>query len=423
MNATGVDLRKVWVPALLLIILLLLVALPYARPGYTVVLVYTILMYIILTMSWVLFSGPTGYLSLAPAAFFGVGIYTSALLVMKLPLPVVIAVGGLASACLALLVGALTLRLKGIYFAIFTFGLVELMKYFVLWFELKFSGTRGRFLLPTDNETIYYVLLAILVALLLTTYLVRRSKYGLALHGIGEDEEAAAHTGVNVTLLKVITFAISAIFIGAAGAIWAIRLTYIDPYIAFDINNSFMPVLMAIFGGMGQLYGPVLGATVFSYLREILITKFPYHYMLLIGIILLLAILYLPDRSQWSRQDHAVQSDLRGSGSQSRDHQIQGPAGQWLEAKQDLQDGDSENLPIGQSLPQSAGLGECVVGIAIRGIRQVVIGGRCRGGGRADRVCRFVGSEGDSSQRPDPGKPEASRSGQGVGHQARTAAA
>jgi branched-chain amino acid transport system permease protein len=74
MNAPGVDLRKVWVPALLLIILLLLVALPYARPGYTVVLVYTILMYIILTMSWVLFSGPTGYLSLAPAAFFGVGI-------------------------------------------------------------------------------------------------------------------------------------------------------------------------------------------------------------------------------------------------------------------------------------------------------------------------------------------------------------
>ena len=307
MNATGVDLRKVWVPALLLIILLLLVALPYARPGYTVVLVYTILMYIILTMSWVLFSGPTGYLSLAPAAFFGVGIYTSALLVMKLPLPVVIAVGGLASACLALLVGALTLRLKGIYFAIFTFGLVELMKYFVLWFELKFSGTRGRFLLPTDNETIYYVLLAILVALLLTTYLVRRSKYGLALHGIGEDEEAAAHTGVNVTLLKVITFAISAIFIGAAGAIWAIRLTYIDPYIAFDINNSFMPVLMAIFGGMGQLYGPVLGATVFSYMREILITKFPYHYMLLIGIILLLAILYLPDGlsglvQQWQKR-------------------------------------------------------------------------------------------------------------------------
>jgi branched-chain amino acid transport system permease protein len=295
MNATGLDLRKVWVPVLLLILLLLLAALPSIRPGYTVVLVYTILMYIVLTMSWVLFSGPTGYLSLAPAAFFGVGIYTSAVLGMRLPLPVVIAIGGLASACLALLVGALTLRLKGIYFAIFTFGLVELIKNFVLWYELRFNNTRGRFLIPVDNNTVYYVMLAILVALLLTTYLIRRSKYGLALQSIGEDEEAAAHTGVNVTLLKVITFAISAVFIGAAGSIWAIRLTYIDPIIAFDINNSFMPVLMAIFGGMGQLYGPILGAVVFSSLREVLITRFPYYYMLLIGVILLVAILYLPN--------------------------------------------------------------------------------------------------------------------------------
>ena len=294
MKTPGADLRKVWVPGLLFIVFFLLAALPRARPGYTVVLVYTILMYIVLTVSWALFSGPTGYISLAPAAFFGVGIYTSAILGKALPLPVLVCVGGLISSCLALLVGALTLRLKGIYFAFFTFGLVELLKNSVLWYEVKYTGTRGRFLIPVDNNTVYYVLLAILVALLLTTHLIRRSKYGLALQSIGEDEEAAAHTGVNVTLLKVITFAISAVFMGAAGAIWAIRLTYIDPYIAFDPLNSFMPVLMAIFGGMGQLYGPILGATVFSYLREVLITKFAYYYMLLIGIILLVAILYLP---------------------------------------------------------------------------------------------------------------------------------
>jgi branched-chain amino acid transport system permease protein len=295
MNIARIDLKKVWVPGLLLIILLLLVALPHARPGYTVVLVYTILMYIVLTVSWALFSGPTGYISLAPAAFFGIGIYTSAVLGMALPLLAVICIGGLISSCLALLVGALTLRLKGIYFAFFTFGLVELIKNFVLWYEVRFSGRRGRFLIPVDNNTVYYVMLAILVALLLTTYFIGRSKYGLALRSIGEDEEAAAHTGINVTLLKVITFAISAVFMGAAGAIWAIRLTYIDPYIAFDPLNSFMPVLMAIFGGMGQLYGPILGAAVFSYLREVLITKFPHYYMLLIGVILLVAILYLPN--------------------------------------------------------------------------------------------------------------------------------
>jgi branched-chain amino acid transport system permease protein len=295
MNATKVDLRKAWVPVLGLVVILLLAAVPYALPGYTVVLVYTILMYIILTVSWVIFSAPTGYISLAPAAFFGVGIYTSAILGMVLPLPLVICVGGLASFCLALLVGALTLRLRGIYFAFFTFGLVELIKHFVLWYELKFTGTRGRFLIPVGNNTIYYVMLVILVTLLVTAYLIRRSKYGLALRSIGEDEEAAAHTGVNVTLLKIITFAISAVFTGAAGSIWAIRLTYIDPYIAFDPLNSFTPVLMAVFGGTGQLYGPILGATVFSYVREILITKFPYYYMLLMGLILLAVILYLPN--------------------------------------------------------------------------------------------------------------------------------
>jgi len=293
---TRLDPRQVWAPGLALIILLLLAVVPFVRPGYTVVLVYTILMYVILTVSWTLFSGPTGYISLAPAAFFGVGIYVSAILGAKLPLPALICIGGLLSACLALLAGALTLRLKGIYFAFFTFGLVELMKNFVLWYEVKYSGVRGRFvLIPVNNNTIYYALLATLAVLLLITYLIRRSKYGLALQGIGQDEEAAAHTGVNVTLLKIVVFAVSAVFIGAAGSIWAIRLTYIDPVIAFDPLNSFMPVLMAIFGGMGQLYGPILGAAVFSYLRDLLITKFPYHYMLLIGVILLVAIVYLPN--------------------------------------------------------------------------------------------------------------------------------
>jgi len=295
MKITRVGLRKAWIPGLLFVILLLLAGLPRFAPLYTVILVTAILMYVILTQSWVLFSGPTGYMSLATAAFFGVGIYTAAVLGWKLPLPVVIVIAGLLSSCLALVVGALTLRLRGIYFIIFTLGLVELIKNVVLWHAIKFTGARGRFVVLVPNNTIYYAMLAILVALLLTTYLIRRSRYGLALQSIGENEEAAAHTGVNVTMVKVITFSISASFMGAAGAIIATRWTYIDPYIAFKSLYSFMPVLMAIFGGMGQFYGPILGATVFAYLEELLITKFPYYYMLLFGAILLIVILYLPD--------------------------------------------------------------------------------------------------------------------------------
>jgi branched-chain amino acid transport system permease protein len=138
-------------------------------------------------------------------------------------------------------------------------------------------------------------MLGIFVLLLITSFLIKSSKYGLALLSIGQEEEAAAHTGVNVTMVKVITFAISSFFIGAAGAVMATKWTYIDPFIAFNPFFSFMPVLMAIFGGVGQLYGPVIGAAIFTYLEEFLITKFPELYMLIFGIILVIAILYLPD--------------------------------------------------------------------------------------------------------------------------------
>jgi branched-chain amino acid transport system permease protein len=278
-----------------LILLALLATLPFYGSAYAVILLTAIIMYIILTVSWTIFSGPTGYLSLATAAFFGVGIYTMAELGGKLPLLAVVAAGGVVSFIIALIVGAITLRLRGIYFAIFTFGLVELIKHLLLFWEITVTGTRGRFVVLIDNDTIYWVMLGILVVLMLTYYFIRRSKYGAALQSIGENEEAAAHIGINVTLLKIITFAVSAFFMGAAGAIMATRWTYVDPYVAFNVLFSFLPVLMAIFGGMGQIYGPVIGSVVFAYLEEILLTRFPEYFMLTFGIILVLFIVYLPD--------------------------------------------------------------------------------------------------------------------------------
>ncbi len=283
------------IPGLLLVILVLCATLTLWAPPYWVIRLTAIFMYIVMTVSWVIFSGSTGYVSLAPAAFFGVGLYTSAILGKALPLLLVIGIGGLASFCFALLIGALTLRLKGIYFAIFTFGLVVLIQQLLLWYEVNITGTRGRFVIVVDNSTIYYVMFGILVILLVTAYSIRHSKFGLALRSIGENEEAAAHTGINVTALKTVIFAISALFIGSAGAIMATKWTYIDPYIAFNPLYSFMPVLMAIFGGMGKFYGPIIGATILTYLEETLITRFPYYYMLIFGIILVVAILYLPN--------------------------------------------------------------------------------------------------------------------------------
>ena len=281
--------------SVLLIIFILLATFPLYAPGYPVVLLSSILMYIVLTVSCVMFSGSTGYMSLAPAAFFGVGIYISAILGKALPFFIIVGIGGLASSCLALLVGALTLRLRGIYFAIFTFGLVMLIAHFLLFWELHVTGTRGRFVMVMGYNTIYYYMLGVFVLLLITAFLIKHSKYGLALLSIGQEEDAAAHTGVNVTMVKVITFAISAFFMGAVGSVMATKWTYIDPFIAFNPFYSFMPVLMAIFGGMGQLYGPVIGAAFFTYLEEFLITRFAELYMLMFGAILVIAIVYLPD--------------------------------------------------------------------------------------------------------------------------------
>jgi len=277
-----------------LLVMAALALAPHWASRYAIILLSTILMYVVLSVSWAMFSGPTKYISLAPAAFFGAGIYSAAVLGSSLPLLTVILVGGVVSFCLAVLVGALTLRLRGIYFVMFTFGLVELLMHFLLWFELNINDTTGRVVPSIDNATVYYLMLAVFALLMITVYALQGSQFGMALRGVGENEEAAAHIGINVTVLKIAIFGLSAFFMGLAGAIMATKWTYIDPKIAFNPVISFMPVLMAIFGGLGRPYGPIIGAAIFSYLGEFLITKFPYYYMLIFGIILVVAILYMP---------------------------------------------------------------------------------------------------------------------------------
>jgi branched-chain amino acid transport system permease protein len=294
MDMVAVTSKKPFLYGLFFIILILLATLPLYIPPYPVISLTSIIMYIVITVSWAIFSGPTRYISLASAAFFGVGVYISAVLGQALFLPIVIVIGGLVSFILALCIGLLTLRLRGMYFIIFTFGISELIRNFLLWWETKMMGTVGRWVVAVDHVVVYYVMLAIFVLALLTAYLIKRSRFGLAMRSIGEQEEAATHIGINATLVKTTAFAISAFFMGAAGAIMATRWTYIDPKIAFNPLFSFMPVLMAIFGGTGRLYGPVFGAALLAYLEEILITKFPYYYMLLFGCILIVVILFLP---------------------------------------------------------------------------------------------------------------------------------
>ncbi len=278
-----------------LVILVILGFLPLYGWAYGVTLFTVFLEYIIMTISWVIFSGTTGYISLASAAYYGIGIYAAALLVDKIPLILVVFIAGIIAFIVAFIVGAITLRLKGIYFAMFTFGLVLLAKEVILFWETKINHLVVRFLEPVGNNQIYYYLLGITVVTIIIAYLIRKSKYGLALQSIGENEEAAAHIGINVTMVKILIYAVSAIFMAAVGVIMATRLTIIDPDGAFNPLMSFNPVLMAIFGGMGNLYGPVIGAVLFSYLQELLQTGvWSKYYMLIFGSILVATILFLP---------------------------------------------------------------------------------------------------------------------------------
>jgi len=287
--------RKLLLVGFLVLILIFITTLPlYARASDVRVLT-TILIYVVLAVSWALFSGTTGYMSLAPAAFFGLGIYTMALLQKELPFFLIIPIGGLVSFAFAVLIGLVTLRLRGIYFAIFTFGLVVFMTEIIQFLETRLWHKHGQAIIPIDNETLLYTMLVLVVVTVLATYFIRRSRYGLALLSIGGNEEAAEHMGINTTRTKVLIFAISSMFMGAAGVIAAPSLLYVNATIAFSVFYSFMPIFMAIFGGMGQVYGPVIGAVIFGYLEKTLRAQLYSYFMLGFGIIMVVVILFLPN--------------------------------------------------------------------------------------------------------------------------------
>ena len=271
-----------------------LVAAPELLSPYYRSLALAILADVVLAVSWAFFSGPSRYLSLATGAFFGAGAYVTAVGGARLawPLPVL---GGAAVGCaMALVVGALALRLRGPYFAVFTFGLAELAKHSLIWYETGVTGTVGRLILaPPGPWTLYYTVLCLAGLAVLTSILLRRSRWGYALAGIGADEERAETLGINTTRVKIGTFALSAALMGAVGAAMAPRWTYRDPQV-FNPFVSFQTVIMALLGGATTIAGPIVGAVFLVLASEILLLKFRYFYMLGLGLTLIVVVLTLP---------------------------------------------------------------------------------------------------------------------------------
>lgn len=268
--------------------------LPLSGSGYYLGLGITIAMFTVLATSWALFSGPTHYISLATAAFFGVGTYVTALGFETLPYWTLPLIAGVAGAAMAGLVGMATLRLSGVYFVIFTLGLAELVRQIITWSQNR-SGQKGLYVLTDITEAdIYWQLLALAAAVFLAGWLIGRSRLGFALRIIGDDETVAAHSGINTALAKVLLFMVSGGVAAMVGAILAPRFVYIEPSLAFAPILSFQVVIMALLGGTGRLWAPMVGVIPFTFLLEAISANFPNQTTLALGVAFLVIVYVLP---------------------------------------------------------------------------------------------------------------------------------
>ncbi len=270
-------------------------AIPYFSSEFVVSMALTCLMYIALSSSWGLFCGSSRYLSLATSAFFGIGAYTSALMLERIGWVQAISLGALVAASVAVVMGAAVLHLRGTYFAVLTFGMTELIRHGVTYFEKSVTGTVGRVLtVVPERDTIYLTVLVLAVGTVGLSIWIRNTRLGTALMGIGADEQRAQTLGVNTKLIKIIGFAFTAAVAGAVGAAMSVRWTYIDPHTVFNPFIGFQTVLIALIGGAVTLWGPLIAAIVFSVLAETLRLQAPQIYMMTLGLLLIICVLYLP---------------------------------------------------------------------------------------------------------------------------------
>jgi branched-chain amino acid transport system permease protein len=210
-------------------------SLPYFGSEFMVSMALTCLMYVALSSSWGLFCGSSRYLSLATSAFFGIGAYTSAIALERFGWLPSIALGAGLAMVVAVVMGAAVLHLRGTYFAVLTFGMTELIRHGVTYWEKSVTGTVGRLLsVVPERDTIYLTVLGLAAGTVALSIWIRRTRFGLALMGIGADEQRAQTLGVNTKIIKIIGFAFTAAVAGAVGAAMSVRWTYIDPHTVFN---------------------------------------------------------------------------------------------------------------------------------------------------------------------------------------------
>ncbi|MBI3089330.1 MAG: branched-chain amino acid ABC transporter permease [Candidatus Tectomicrobia bacterium] len=274
-----------------------LVLAPWVSSAYLTTLQLIIFMYICLASSWNLISGYVGYVSFGHVVFFGVGAYVGGIAMAHgTAWPLAVLFAGLGAALLAVVIGYPCLRLRGAYFAIAMLAVNELVRILVLAFEGITKGATGLYLRPIENNRImYYAMAVVAAAVVLTARSLNRSKFGLRLMAIREDEVAAEVMGIDTTRLKVYAFILSAFFPGLAGALFARYQSFIDPESSFAVLTTIQMIIMTLFGGKGTVLGPVLGAVVLSIFAELVWVRFPFLHQSIFGLLIVTIVLLMPN--------------------------------------------------------------------------------------------------------------------------------
>jgi branched-chain amino acid transport system permease protein len=273
-----------------------LILAPLRINGYLLNLLYTTVLYVALAYGWNIISGYAGYFSFGQIAFFGIGAYATALLVADQNWFWMVAAlaGGVIACALAVPLGYVMLRLRGPFFAMGMFGMAQMVR--VLVSAIPATGSGAGLFLPPGSSLIgvYYWTLAICLGAIGLTLWIDRSAFGLRLQALREDEQVAGTLGVDVTRAKITAFALSALIPGLLGGGYALFLTYIEPDAVFSSRLDLLSIVMAILGGVGTAWGPLVGGVVLTQISEALWARFPQIYLMLFGGLLVGLLLALP---------------------------------------------------------------------------------------------------------------------------------
>ncbi len=285
--------------SLAIVLLVVVGVLPLLASPYVINLAFLVLFYGVLTLGLNIFTGLTGYVNFGYTAFVGIGAYAMAISTWKLgvPFPVGFPIAAAVSALFSLLIGMPLLRIRGIYFAIATVGIAAALQPLMLseYLEGLTNGVRGITISTGLGLTAqYYILAGFALTVLLGTLSILSTKFGLQLLAIRDDELAAQALGIPTGAWKLLAFVLSGTVGGLAGAIFAIYLTFVEPSLVFDLNLSLRPLVMLLFGGFGTVFGPLLGAVLFTLISEIVWSRFLTYHLLVFGIVLVLLVLLMP---------------------------------------------------------------------------------------------------------------------------------